>query len=80
MTIDPGVLREATAALREANLAFARRYPGESGDPQPVHTLIEGAQHFTADVATRRGAQALSTDRRGAGIGAGSWTTIRSAR
>jgi citrate lyase beta subunit len=59
MTLDPGALREANAALREANLEFVRRYPGESGDPQPVHTLIEGAQHFTADVAARRGAQAL---------------------
>lgn len=59
MTIDAGALREVTAALREANLAFARRYPGESGAPQPVHTLIEGAQHFSADVAMRRGQQAL---------------------
>jgi citrate lyase beta subunit len=59
MTLDPGALRQATAALREANLAFSRRYPGERGEPQPVHTLIEGAQHFSADVAARRGAQAL---------------------
>jgi hypothetical protein len=54
-------LRDVTAALREANLAFARRYPGETGAPHPVHTLIEGAQHFTYDVAARRGAQALQT-------------------
>lgn len=59
MTLDPAELRDAAAAVREANLAFARRYTGETGAPQPVHTLIEGAQHFTADIATRRGAQAL---------------------
>ena len=59
MTLDPGLLREQTAALRDANLAFAKRYPGEGDAWQPVHTLIEGAQHFTADVSARRGAQAL---------------------
>ncbi|HEY9228871.1 MAG TPA: hypothetical protein VIP11_19620, partial [Gemmatimonadaceae bacterium] len=59
MTVDSAELREATAAVREANLAFARRYPGESDAPQAVHTLIEGAQHFTSDVAARRGALAL---------------------
>jgi citrate lyase beta subunit len=54
-------LEDAEAALREANLAFARRYPGERvGARQPVQTLIEGAQHFTSDVAARRGAAALA--------------------
>jgi citrate lyase beta subunit len=55
----PG-LAEATAALREANLAFARRYPGERAERQPVHTLIEGAQRFHAGVARERGAEALA--------------------
>src|SRR5262249_36545952 len=59
MTIDPAELADVTAALWEANLAFARRYRGDSGEAQPVHTFIEGAQHFVADVAARRGAQAL---------------------
>ena len=59
MTIDPAELADVTAALWEANLAFARRYPGDRGASQPVHTFIEGAQHFAADVAARRGAQAL---------------------
>jgi citrate lyase beta subunit len=59
MTIDHAELAEVTAALWEANLAFARRYPGDRGAPQPVHTFIEGAQHFTADVVTQRGARAL---------------------
>ena len=59
-SLDPGAVADATAALREANLAFARRYCGERDAPQPVHTLIEGAQHFTFDVSARRGAQALA--------------------
>ena len=54
-------LDDAEAALREANLAFARRHPGErAGARQPVQTLIEGAQHFAADVTARRGAEALA--------------------
>jgi hypothetical protein len=61
VSLDPGALAEAAAAVREANLAFARRYPGErAGARQPVHTLIEGAQQFAADVAGTRGAQALA--------------------
>lgn len=59
MTFDSAELRDATAAVREANLAFARRYSGDRGESQPVHTLIEGAQHFTSDVSARRGALAL---------------------
>jgi len=60
-SLDPSLLADAEAALREANLAFARRYPGERADArQPAHTLIEGAQRFTADVAERRGAAALA--------------------
>lgn len=60
-SLAPTALGEGAEALREANLAFARRYPGEGEARQPVHTLIEGAQHFTADVAQRRGAEALRT-------------------
>ncbi len=59
-SLDPSAVAEAAAALREANLAFGSRYPGESDARQPVHTLIEGAQHFSFDVATRRGEQALA--------------------
>ena len=58
-SLAPAALGEGAQALREANLAFARRYPGEGDTRQPVHTLIEGAQHFAADVAARRGAEAL---------------------
>jgi len=60
-SLDPSAVAEAAAALREANLAFAQRYPGESDARQPVHTFIEGAQHFSFDVARRRGQQALAS-------------------
>jgi len=60
-SVDAGALREAEHALREANLSFARRYRGDDDRRQPIQTLIEGAQHFAADVAGRRGAQALRT-------------------
>src|SRR4051812_46238790 len=59
MTLDFSLLREQAAALRDANLAFAMRYPGDGTTCQPVQTLIEGAQHFSFDVAARRGAHAL---------------------
>lgn len=46
-------------ALREANLAFARRYPGESGARQPVHTVYGGGHLFRADTARKLGDVAL---------------------
>lgn len=58
-SLDPALLADATAQLREANLAFARRYPGDGAARQPVHTLIEGAHHFTPTIARERGDEAL---------------------
>lgn len=58
-SLDSGAVAEAESALREANVAFARRYAGESDRPQPVHTFIEGAQRFSFDVARRRAKDAL---------------------
>ena len=55
---DQGLLAEASAALREANLAFARAHPGESAGRQPVHTVYGGAQLFAADSVPRLGALA----------------------
>ena len=46
-------------ALRAANLAFTRRYPGEVGTRQPVHTVYGGAQLFGADSVPKVGAIAL---------------------
>ena len=36
-------------ASRPANVAFAKRYPGESAARQPVHTVYGGAHIFKAD-------------------------------
>jgi len=38
-SLDQSTLAEASAALREANLAFAKAHPGESPGRQPVHTV-----------------------------------------
>ena len=59
LTLDASMVAEATAALREANLAFARAHPGESAGRQPVHTVYGGAQLFAADSAPKIGRLAL---------------------
>jgi citrate lyase beta subunit len=56
--LDLGVLADATAALRDANLAFARRHPGDPAGRQPVHTVYGGAQLFGADAAQKIGSVA----------------------
>ena len=59
MTTDNTQLAEAEAALREANLEFAKAHPGESPGRQPVHTVYGGAQLFAADSVPKLGAIAL---------------------
>ncbi len=44
-----------TDALTRANREFARRYPGESGARQPVHTVYGGGHLFRADTAAKLG-------------------------
>jgi citrate lyase beta subunit len=51
--------RATIARLEKANLEFARRFPGETGQRQPVHTVYGGAQLFKADTTVRLGALAL---------------------
>ena len=46
-----GVLDE----LHTANTAFTNRYPGESHNRQPVHTIYGGAQLFKKDTAVKIG-------------------------
>ena len=60
-TLQADALGDVFARLRGANLAFARRYPGESGLRQPVHVVYGGAHLFQADSAARLGALALRT-------------------
>src|SRR2546423_2610522 len=58
-SLDQRLLSEATAALREANLAFASTHPGESPGRQPVHTVYGGAQLFKSDSVPKLGSIAL---------------------
>jgi citrate lyase beta subunit len=51
--------KEAVARLEKANAEFARRFPGETGHRQPVHTVYGGAQLFKSDTTKRLGALAL---------------------
>lgn len=51
-------IRDTTARLQEANSESARKYPGETGHRQPVHTVYGGAHLFKADSAQRLGALA----------------------
>jgi citrate lyase beta subunit len=53
------VLREPSARLARANLAFAERYPGEPDGRGPVHTVYGGAHLFSADAARKLGTLAL---------------------
>ena len=47
--------REISNKLRESNQTFAKRYPGETGRRQPVHTVYGGAHLFKSDSAPRLG-------------------------
>ena len=42
--------------LKQANSSLSEKYPGESGNRQPVHTVYGGAHLFKADTAVRLGA------------------------
>jgi citrate lyase beta subunit len=58
-SLTPEPVRDVLARLRSANLAFSRRYPGEPGRRQPVHTVYGGAHLFRSDAAAKLGALAL---------------------
>src|SRR6267154_1287345 len=53
--------RAAMGTLDEAYASFARRYPGETGRRQPVHTVYGGAHLFQAGTTRRLGDLALAT-------------------
>jgi citrate lyase beta subunit len=50
--------REISNRLQEANSRFSKRYPGETGRRQPVHTVYGGAHLFKSDSAQRLGSLA----------------------
>ncbi len=46
--------------LRRANQDYSRRYPGDPGARQPVHTVYGGAHLFQANAAAKLGAAAVA--------------------
>jgi len=60
-SLSDSTARTALETLEEASAAFSRRYPGETGRRQPVHTVYGGAHLFRADTARRLGDLALVT-------------------
>ena len=60
-SLTPESIRPITKRLEDANNAFAKRYPGESGKRQPVHTVYGGAHLFRAEAAPKLGGLALKS-------------------
>src|SRR5918997_6149526 len=58
-SVSATLLKAVTDRLRETNAAFARRYPGDVGTRQPVHTVYGGAHLFAADTTQKLGRVAL---------------------
>ena len=58
-SLSPEALRSITERLRPSLAAFAKRFPGETGRRQPVHTVYGGAHLFKADTAVRLGQLAM---------------------
>ncbi|GAA1888630.1 DUF6986 family protein [Streptantibioticus ferralitis] len=57
----PGAVRESVAAsLAGVDAELARRYPGDPGTRQPVHTVYVPADAFAADTVRSWGEQALA--------------------
>ena len=53
--------REELAALSIANLAQAKRYPGDKPNRQPLHTVYGGAQLFKSETPKKLGELALAS-------------------
>ena len=57
-TLSPEDVLILVAEIEEANIRFAKRYPGDSSRRQPVHTVYGGAQVFQSDTAPKLAALA----------------------
>ena len=57
--LTPEAIGAITSTLSRRNQEIQQRYPGESGQRQPVHVVYGGAHLFRADSAGRLGATAL---------------------
>ncbi len=54
-SLSPDIVDQLSRSVREANKNFLLRYPGDSGQRQPVHTVYGGAHLFKSDSALRLG-------------------------
>jgi hypothetical protein len=54
-SLSPEDIAQHTATLDAADRHFARRFPGDSGTRQPVHTVYGGAHLFKASTAKKLG-------------------------
>lgn len=52
-------LKRELSALTDADRRFAKRFPGDSGARQPVHTVYGGAHLFKADTGKKLGGLAM---------------------
>ncbi len=60
-SLSPETIERITTQLRPSLAAFAKRFPGETGRRQPVHTVYGGAHLFKADTAVRLGQLAIKS-------------------
>lgn len=58
-TLPTKKLSRALQQVESAQTEFTRRYPGDSGARQPVHTVYGGAQLYSADTTRKLGQLAL---------------------
>lgn len=58
-SLSPETIHSITARLKPSLATFAKRFPGETGRRQPVHTVYGGAHLFKADTAVRLGQLAV---------------------
>ncbi|HWF40151.1 MAG TPA: hypothetical protein VG322_16620 [Candidatus Acidoferrales bacterium] len=58
-TLPEEMLQQVSAKLEQAHKAFDRRYPGDSGQRQPVHVVYGGAHLFRAGTTKKLGELAL---------------------
>lgn len=58
-SLSPDEVQRMSAAIQQANIDFAAKYPGETGRRQPVHTVYGGAHLFKSDSAGRLGELAV---------------------
>jgi hypothetical protein len=58
-SLGEGALGDLVARVEEVAAAHARRYPGDPGGRQPVHTVYVAADRFAAGTARAYGAEAL---------------------